>query len=75
MFDGAEPMFDGEFKLGDHVISNSGKMVVLDKLLAHMHAAGNKVLVRQHRFCLAFSEISPGFANSLVDFQPNDTNA
>jgi len=47
LFDGAEPMFDGEYKLGDHIINNSGKMVVLDKLLARLHRENSKVLVRK----------------------------
>lgn len=38
-------MIDGEFQLGDHIIQNSGKMVVLDKLLGRIKAKGEKVLV------------------------------
>ncbi len=38
-------MFDGEYILGDHVITNSGKMVVLDKLLKKLKAEGHRVLV------------------------------
>ena len=45
LFDGAEPTFDGEYVLGDHIISNSGKMVVLDKLLHKLKKEGHRVLV------------------------------
>ena len=45
LFDGAEPTFDGEYQLGDHIIGNSGKMVVLDKLLAKLKSQNEKVLV------------------------------
>ena len=47
LFDGAEPMFDGEFQIGDHIVENSGKMVLLDKLLAKLKKEGHKVLVSQ----------------------------
>jgi superfamily II DNA/RNA helicase len=45
LFDGAEPMFDGEFQIGDHIVENSGKMVLLDKLLAKLKKEGHKVLL------------------------------
>lgn len=45
LFDGAEPTVNGEFVLGDHLVSNSGKMVVLDKLLPTLRKEGHKVLI------------------------------
>eukprot|EP00026_Physarum_polycephalum_P001249 Phypoly_transcript_01250.p1 GENE.Phypoly_transcript_01250~~Phypoly_transcript_01250.p1 ORF type:complete len:1141 (+),score=298.60 Phypoly_transcript_01250:98-3520(+) len=45
LFEGAEPMFDGEYVLGDHIISNSGKMVLLDKLLQKLKKEGHRVLI------------------------------
>jgi hypothetical protein len=45
LFDGAEPMFDGEYKIGEHIIENSGKLVLLDKLLPKLKNEGHKVLV------------------------------
>lgn len=46
MFDGAEPEFDGEFQLGEHLVTASTKLLVLDKLLAKFKRDGEKVLVR-----------------------------
>ena len=45
LFDGAEPLFDGEYKLGPHLLNDSGKMFLLDKLLAKLHKEGHKVLL------------------------------
>lgn len=45
LFDGAEPLFDGEYQLGDHIITNSGKMVLLDKILARLKEQGHRVLL------------------------------
>ena len=45
LFDGAEPKFDGIFEVGEHLVENSGKMVVLDKLLAKLKQDGEKVLL------------------------------
>jgi superfamily II DNA or RNA helicase len=45
LFNGAEPLFEGEYKSGDHIILNSGKLVVLDKLLPKLKADGEKVLI------------------------------
>ncbi len=42
---GAEPLIDGEFVLGDHIVNNSGKMAVLDRLLPRLRKDGHKVLV------------------------------
>lgn len=44
-FDNAEPTFDGEYILGDHIITNSGKLTLLDKLLQKLHKEGSKVLI------------------------------
>ena len=38
-------MFDGEYVLGEHLIENSGKLVVLDKLLAKLKKEGHRVLI------------------------------
>ena len=45
LFDGAEPTFDGEFVLGDHIINNSAKMVILDNLLPKLQKEGHKILI------------------------------
>lgn len=45
LFNGAEPLFDGEYKLESHIIENSGKMIVLDKLLSKLKSQGDRVLV------------------------------
>lgn len=73
LFDGAEPMIDGEYQLGEcvsqlilyisvlfhhfdrilldsnftcsHIIHNSGKLSLLDRLLPKLHKEGHKVLV------------------------------
>jgi SNF2 family DNA or RNA helicase len=42
-------MFDDEYVLGDHIINNSGKMVVLDKLLNKLKKEGHRVLVRRKK--------------------------
>ena len=31
LFNGAEPQIEGEYKIGDHIIENSGKMIILNK--------------------------------------------
>ena len=43
LFEGAEP--GPPYTTGEHIITNSGKMVVLDKLLAQLKAAGSRVLI------------------------------
>ena len=45
LFPGAEPMIDGEFVEGEHLVTNSGKLVMLDKLLAKLKKEGHKVLI------------------------------
>jgi SNF2 family DNA or RNA helicase len=43
LFDGAEP--GPPFVDGDHIVFNSGKMVLLDKLLPKLKAGGHRVLI------------------------------
>lgn len=43
LFDGAEP--GPPYTTDEHLIQNSGKMVILDKLLANMKAKGSRVLI------------------------------
>ncbi|CAO3680362.1 unnamed protein product [Umbelopsis ramanniana] len=43
LFDGAEP--GPPFTTDQHIVDNSGKMVVLDKLLSRMKAQGSRVLL------------------------------
>ncbi|KAF7356732.1 hypothetical protein MVEN_01008100 [Mycena venus] len=43
LFDGAEP--GPPYTTDEHLIENSGKMVILDKLLASMKAKGSRVLI------------------------------
>ena len=43
LFEGAEP--GPPFIEGEHLVSNSGKLMVLDKLLRKLQAAGSRVLV------------------------------
>ncbi|KAL9645087.1 hypothetical protein ABK040_004578 [Willaertia magna] len=43
LFDGAEP--GPPYTLGDHLINNSGKMVLLDKLLIRLKEQGSRVLI------------------------------
>jgi SNF2 family DNA or RNA helicase len=45
LFDGAEPMQDGEYINGPHVITNSGKMQLLDNLLQELRASGHRALI------------------------------
>eukprot|EP01130_Rhizamoeba_saxonica_P016041 TRINITY_DN7335_c0_g1_i1.p1 TRINITY_DN7335_c0_g1~~TRINITY_DN7335_c0_g1_i1.p1 ORF type:complete len:513 (+),score=95.06 TRINITY_DN7335_c0_g1_i1:160-1539(+) len=45
LFEGAEPEFDGEYREGNHLIKNSGKLVVLDKLLHKLKEEGSQVLI------------------------------
>lgn len=42
LFQGAEPE---PFVCGDHLVTNSGKMIVLDKLLAKLKAQGSRILL------------------------------
>lgn len=35
----------GEYKMGDHIIANSGKLTVLDKLLPKLQLEGHRVLI------------------------------
>lgn len=42
LFDGAEPE---PFQLGEHLVDTSGKLYVIDKLLAHLKQRGHRVLV------------------------------
>lgn len=42
LFDGAEPY---PFTNGDHLVTNSGKLMVLDKLLPKLQAQGSRVLI------------------------------
>lgn len=42
LFEGAEPE---PFETGEHLILNSGKMIILDKLLARLKANGSRVLI------------------------------
>eukprot|EP01132_Coremiostelium_polycephalum_P000977 gene977-1243_t len=42
LFDGAE---EEPYTTGDHLITNSGKMVLLDKLLARLKSRGSRVLI------------------------------
>ncbi|KAG8904542.1 hypothetical protein FRB99_001582 [Tulasnella sp. 403] len=43
LFDGAEP--GPPYTTGEHLITNSGKMVILDKLLKRMKEKGSRVLI------------------------------
>lgn len=43
LFDGAEP--GPPYTTGDHLVTNSGKMIVLDKLLPKLKAQGSRVLI------------------------------
>lgn len=43
LFDGAEP--GPPFTEGEHLVRNSGKLLLLDKLLARLKAQGSKVLI------------------------------
>lgn len=43
LFDGAEP--GPPFTTDEHLIFNSGKMIILDKLLAKMKEKGSRVLI------------------------------
>eukprot|EP01114_Cavostelium_apophysatum_P015131 TRINITY_DN4061_c0_g2_i1.p1 TRINITY_DN4061_c0_g2~~TRINITY_DN4061_c0_g2_i1.p1 ORF type:complete len:648 (-),score=235.27 TRINITY_DN4061_c0_g2_i1:56-1999(-) len=43
LFDGAEP--GPPYTTGEHLVTNSGKMVVLDKLLPKLKANGSRVLI------------------------------
>eukprot|EP00891_Asterochloris_glomerata_P000647 jgi/Astpho2/647/Aster-04487 len=43
LFQGAEP--GPPYTQGDHLITNSGKMVLLDKLLPRLHQRGSRVLI------------------------------
>ncbi|KAF0982857.1 hypothetical protein FDP41_010836 [Naegleria fowleri] len=43
LFDGAEP--GPPYTLGDHLINNSGKMVLMDKLLKRLKEQGSRVLI------------------------------
>lgn len=45
LFEGAEPLFNGEYKLGDHIINNSGKMVLLDKILTRLKEQNHRILL------------------------------
>jgi SNF2 family DNA or RNA helicase len=45
LFDGAEPQFDGDWKIGEHIIEYAGKMRVLDVLLKKLHRERHKVLL------------------------------
>eukprot|EP01127_Copromyxa_protea_P016450 TRINITY_DN4889_c0_g2_i1.p1 TRINITY_DN4889_c0_g2~~TRINITY_DN4889_c0_g2_i1.p1 ORF type:complete len:1099 (-),score=234.97 TRINITY_DN4889_c0_g2_i1:59-3355(-) len=45
LFNGAEPLFNGIYKEGEHLVENSGKLVVLDKLLEKFKKDGQKVLI------------------------------
>lgn len=43
LFDGAEP--GPPYTTDEHIIENSGKMIILDKLLKAMNAKGSRVLI------------------------------
>ncbi len=43
LFDGAEP--GPPYTTDEHLVQNSGKMVILDKLLKNMKAKGSRVLI------------------------------
>ena len=43
LFDGAEP--GPPYTTDEHLVENSGKMVILDKLLKNMKAKGSRVLI------------------------------
>jgi SNF2 family DNA or RNA helicase len=43
LFEGAEP--GPPYEEGEHLITNSGKLVVLDKLLPKLHVQGSRVLI------------------------------
>ncbi|KAI5184557.1 hypothetical protein NEHOM01_0232 [Nematocida homosporus] len=43
LFDGAEP--GPPYTTGEHIVENSGKMVLLDKLLVHLKQKGSRVLI------------------------------
>ncbi|KAI5160609.1 SWI/SNF-related matrix-associated actin-dependent regulator of chromatin subfamily A member 5 [Nematocida ausubeli] len=43
LFDGAEP--GPPYTTGEHIIDNSGKMLILDKLLVHLKQKGSRVLI------------------------------
>ena len=58
MFEGAEPQFDGEYKLGDHLIENSGKLWLLDKLFPKLQAEVKKQTKQQGHKVLVFSQMT-----------------
>ena len=45
LFDDAEPTFDGEYVLGDHILHNSTKLMLLDRVLRRLRARGHRVLL------------------------------
>eukprot|EP01116_Phalansterium_solitarium_P016635 TRINITY_DN3900_c0_g1_i1.p1 TRINITY_DN3900_c0_g1~~TRINITY_DN3900_c0_g1_i1.p1 ORF type:complete len:679 (+),score=221.65 TRINITY_DN3900_c0_g1_i1:146-2182(+) len=45
LFDGVEPMFNGEYVMGEHLVENSGKLHLLDAVLRKLKADGHRVLI------------------------------
>ena len=45
LFDNAEPLIDGEYQLGHHIIDNSAKMLILEKLLEKLKEKKGKILI------------------------------
>ena len=45
LFDGAEPKFNGEYTTDQHLVDNSGKLMILDKLLKRFKDRGDRVLI------------------------------
>ncbi|KAI5192545.1 SWI/SNF-related matrix-associated actin-dependent regulator of chromatin subfamily A member 5 [Nematocida minor] len=43
LFDGAEP--GPPYTTGEHIVENSGKLMILDKLLVHLKQKGSRVLI------------------------------
>jgi len=45
LFPGSEPRFEGRFTTDMHLVTNCGKLLVLDKLLTKLQAEGSRVLL------------------------------
>jgi SNF2 family DNA or RNA helicase len=74
LFDGAEP--GPPYTTDEHLIQNSGKMIILDKLLASMKEKGSRVLIFSQMsrvldiledYCL-FRQYSEHFFTSFLPF-------
>lgn len=57
LFEGQEPMFDGKYVDGEHIIENAGKMVVLDKLLQRVRL-GTAAYCSEHLFLGPYYDVT-----------------